>query len=174
MSNYIVDGSDLTDIADAIRAKGGTSAQLAFPQGFVDAVEAIETGGGSLPANWKMISGTVTVASSTTTLKIPLGNSGITKILYALAVCEDYAHWTKYREYSQVIIRYYFDYMRNTLASASNLLGITEINANKNLENWGNATASISGGFINMNPPSGKTSATAKPEVQFIFVVIGE
>lgn len=38
--------SDLTSVANAIRAKGGTSAQLAFPQGFVDAVDAIETGGG--------------------------------------------------------------------------------------------------------------------------------
>lgn len=38
--------SDLTSVANAIRTKGGTSAQLAFPQGFVDAVEAIETGGG--------------------------------------------------------------------------------------------------------------------------------
>lgn len=37
--------SDLTSVADAIRTKGGTSAQLAFPAGFVDAVEAIETGG---------------------------------------------------------------------------------------------------------------------------------
>ena len=46
MSNYLVDGADLTSIANAIRTKGGTSAQLAFPQGFVDAVEAIETGGG--------------------------------------------------------------------------------------------------------------------------------
>ena len=44
MSNYLVDGADLTSVADAIRTKGGTSAQLAFPQGFVDAVEAIETG----------------------------------------------------------------------------------------------------------------------------------
>lgn len=40
--------ADLTDIADAIRAKGGTSAQLQFPSGFVDAVEAIETGGGGV------------------------------------------------------------------------------------------------------------------------------
>lgn len=46
MSNYIVDGADLTSVANAIRTKGGTSAQLAFPQGFVDAVDAIETGGG--------------------------------------------------------------------------------------------------------------------------------
>lgn len=38
--------SDLTSIANAIRAKGGTSAQMAFPAGFVSAVQAIPTGGG--------------------------------------------------------------------------------------------------------------------------------
>lgn len=38
--------SDLTSVADAIRAKGGTSAVLAFPAGFVDAIDAIETGAG--------------------------------------------------------------------------------------------------------------------------------
>ena len=43
--------SDLTSVANAIRTKGGTSAQLAFPQGFVDAVEAIETGGGGYTAD---------------------------------------------------------------------------------------------------------------------------
>lgn len=37
--------SDLTSVANAIRAKSGGSGQLAFPSGFVDAVEAIETGG---------------------------------------------------------------------------------------------------------------------------------
>lgn len=35
--------ADLTSVANAIRAKGGTSAQLAFPNGFISAVEAIET-----------------------------------------------------------------------------------------------------------------------------------
>lgn len=44
--------SNLTSVANAIRAKGGTSAQLAFPQGFVDAVEAIETGGGGYSFDW--------------------------------------------------------------------------------------------------------------------------
>lgn len=39
--------SDLTDVADAIRTKGGTSSLLSFPTGFVNAVEAIQTGGGS-------------------------------------------------------------------------------------------------------------------------------
>lgn len=39
--------SDLTSVANAIRTKGGTSADLAFPAGFVSAVTAIPTGSGS-------------------------------------------------------------------------------------------------------------------------------
>lgn len=38
--------TNLTAVADAIREKGGTSGSLAFPTGFVDAIDAIETGGG--------------------------------------------------------------------------------------------------------------------------------
>lgn len=37
--------ADLTSVANAIRTKGGTSAQMAFPAGFVSAVQAIPTGG---------------------------------------------------------------------------------------------------------------------------------
>ena len=38
--------SDLTSVANAIRTKGGTSAQLAFPAGFVSAIGDISGGGG--------------------------------------------------------------------------------------------------------------------------------
>jgi hypothetical protein len=38
--------TDLTAVANAIRAKGGTSASLSFPTGFIDAIDAIQTGGG--------------------------------------------------------------------------------------------------------------------------------
>lgn len=38
--------ADLASVADAIRTKGGTSSQLAFPADFVQAIEDIETGGG--------------------------------------------------------------------------------------------------------------------------------
>lgn len=44
MPNYIVQGSDLSTVASAIRTKGSTSEQLAFPTGFVSAIEAIPTG----------------------------------------------------------------------------------------------------------------------------------
>lgn len=39
--------ADLTSIANAIRTKGGTSASLAFPSGFVSAINDIITGGGT-------------------------------------------------------------------------------------------------------------------------------
>lgn len=39
--------TDLTSVANAIRTKGGTSASLAFPAGFVSAIDAIPTGGGA-------------------------------------------------------------------------------------------------------------------------------
>lgn len=38
--------ADLTSVANAIRTKGGTSADLAFPAGFVSEIQAIPTGGG--------------------------------------------------------------------------------------------------------------------------------
>ena len=46
--------ADLTSVANAIRAKGGTSASLVFPSGFVSAVQAIPTG--ITPTGTKQIS----------------------------------------------------------------------------------------------------------------------
>lgn len=47
MANYKVSDTELTSVANAIRTKGGTSASIAFPDGFVQAIEDIPTGGGS-------------------------------------------------------------------------------------------------------------------------------
>ena len=44
MADYKVAGADLVSVADAIRTKGGTSDQLVFPDGFVDAIGDIPTG----------------------------------------------------------------------------------------------------------------------------------
>ena len=53
--------SDLTSVANAIRTKGGTSASLAFPSGFVSAINAISGGGG----DYEIVGGTYTAATST-------------------------------------------------------------------------------------------------------------
>lgn len=43
-NEYTVNASDLTAVADAIRAKAGTSEGLSFPDGFAQAIAAIESG----------------------------------------------------------------------------------------------------------------------------------
>lgn len=66
--------ADLTSVANAIRTKGGTSASLAFPAGFVSAIGAIPTGGGG-----GAVSGTFTPASEarSVTLSDCIGKTSI-------------------------------------------------------------------------------------------------
>lgn len=77
MSNYLVDGADLTSIANAIRTKGGTSAQLAFPAGFVSSIGAIPTGGGGLEYD----TGTFTLATDVTFTTVPHGLGKVPKFV---------------------------------------------------------------------------------------------
>ena len=44
MTDYLTTDTELTSVANAIRTKGGTSAQLVYPTGFVSAIEAIPSG----------------------------------------------------------------------------------------------------------------------------------
>ena len=44
MAEYLINATDLTKIASAIKEKGGTSAPLVYPGGFVSAIQAIQTG----------------------------------------------------------------------------------------------------------------------------------
>ena len=43
MADYLTTDTELTSVANAIRTKGGTSAQLVYPTGFVSAIDAIST-----------------------------------------------------------------------------------------------------------------------------------
>lgn len=62
--------ADLTSVANAIRTKGSTSADLAFPAGFVSAINAIPTGGGG---DYEIAVGTVTPASSSSSVTVSVG-----------------------------------------------------------------------------------------------------
>lgn len=66
MADYLTNTTDLTLVADAIRAKGGTSEQLAYPDGFVSAIQNIPTGS-SKPEQSKSI----VIESNTTTVITP-------------------------------------------------------------------------------------------------------
>lgn len=54
-NEYLVNSADLTSVANAIRTKGETSAQLVFPSGFMSAIENIK-GGAEL--NFEVVGGT--------------------------------------------------------------------------------------------------------------------
>jgi hypothetical protein len=62
--------ADLTSVANAIRTKGGTSAQLTFPAGFVQAIADLPTGGGG--GATVIASGTYTGAG-TVNVDFPVG-----------------------------------------------------------------------------------------------------
>ena len=70
------------ELLDTIRTKGGTSAPMTADQA-IAAVEAIETGGGGLPAPISQYAtGTFTLASDTTKLMITHGIDDFPSILY--------------------------------------------------------------------------------------------
>ena len=80
MAEYLAKSEDLTAVADAIRTKGGTDAQLAFPAGFVSAVQAIDTSAGN---------GVDVVMTSTVTNVLELqaaieAGSGVTQFVFAV------------------------------------------------------------------------------------------
>ena len=81
--------SDLTSVANAIRAKSGGSSQLAFPSGFVSEIQAIPSGGGGWTTDG-IINGTEpsgALVSNATRLRSNLftGNTGITSV--SLPMC---------------------------------------------------------------------------------------
>lgn len=72
MSTLIVNDSSLTTVADAIRAKGGTSAALSFPDGMVDAINAFDS--------LSIRKSVVVEVDKSTTLNIPV--TGLTTLQY--------------------------------------------------------------------------------------------
>ena len=68
--------ADLTSVANAIRTKGGTSASLAFPAGFVDAIDAIETGGGGAANGYHVYTG-ITPNADSGNITIPIDETPI-------------------------------------------------------------------------------------------------
>lgn len=65
-NEYTVNAADLTAVADAIRAKTGTSEGLSFPDGFAAAIAGISTGA-------QVASGTVVLPGSATSFTITPG-----------------------------------------------------------------------------------------------------
>lgn len=72
---YTINKSDLTSVANAIRSKGGTTATLSFPNGFIEAINKL--GGGSIPTY--TYSGTSSISKDGTNWVLALKTSGTLK-----------------------------------------------------------------------------------------------
>ena len=82
MAEYLTNTTDLTKVASAIREKGGTSASLVYPDEFVTAIQAIQTGtelkiivtvksGATVTATKGSLSVSGTSVNGTCTLTVP-------------------------------------------------------------------------------------------------------
>lgn len=82
MAEYLTNTTDLTKVASAIREKGGTSDSLVYPDGFVSAIQAIQTGtelqiivtvesGATVTATKGSLSVSGTSVNGTCTLTVP-------------------------------------------------------------------------------------------------------
>lgn len=80
MAGYVVSDSEITSIADAIRTKGGTSAQLEWPGDFVDAIDDIPSGASNFVTG--TFKGTTTGASMDVTLNYSGTGYPIAVIVY--------------------------------------------------------------------------------------------
>lgn len=80
MTEYLVQAEDMIAVADAIRTKNGTDAQLVFPSGFVSAVQAIETGGG----NGVDVVMTSTITNAGELQAALAAGSGVTQFTFAI------------------------------------------------------------------------------------------
>ena len=82
MAEYLINATDLAKVASAIKEKGGTSAPLVYPGGFVSAIQAIQTGtelkivvsvtsGAAVTATKGSLSVSGTSVNGTCTLTVP-------------------------------------------------------------------------------------------------------
>ena len=75
MANYLVTDTELTSVADAIREKGGTTADLEFPSEFISAIAAISGGNAPVDSGTFTVSGASSTATKVKSIEIALSES---------------------------------------------------------------------------------------------------
>ena len=135
------------------------------------------SGGGGLVIHspYKVISGQITPSSTSGTIRIPLGDSGITKIIFCMTMCDDYKNWSSaYGSYKRCVVETVDFLKANAINVGGELRQIAEITDSGTLDYWSGTaghTISISGSNIVIT--SAKTGLNFIPQVPMNYIVIG-
>lgn len=95
MANYVTTDTELTGVANAIRTRGGTTAALAYPTGFSNAISAIPDTTYSLSKSGSSLTLTGTNGDSDT-VSLPTSTG--------LSITATAAGWSSSSPYTQSII----------------------------------------------------------------------
>jgi hypothetical protein len=168
MANYIASDTDLTAVANAIRAKSGGSSQLAFPAGFVSEIQAIPTGGGST-VPYSIVTGTFTPVSDTAYLTVE--NTGITTFLCMEAHVDNYSNYLS-TDYPKMALSINYQEPKAIVPKGANYQGnLNAVTASGTLDYYTTAVRldSVSGGTVRFWIPG----YIFKAGVPYHYVIVG-
>ena len=173
MADYLTTDTDLTAVADAIRAKTGGSASLAFPAGFISEIGNISGGGNTdlADADMDFVYGEITPAGDTKNLALSMG--GISTVYYFLLWLDDFS---SYSDLKRIIVKaaYATSANRKTPSAGYSMNAhIVEINASGNTERWQTGVVyTVSGNTLTIGSPSNQATYF-RTGVPYRFFVLG-
>lgn len=166
----------LKQIADAIREKGGTSDNLAFPAAMAEAIAAIEAGGGELPI--KIAVKTVTYAkTSDGPVEFNLSDYGMAEPTFACFLAKVSLDGNELVgdngiyclvQYKKYVARYSYNKNNSAWANTTYTQGAA---FSEPYKSPGYNMAEIVDGVCNVYPRLGMLSTKAKAGIEYIVII---
>ena len=168
--------SNLTSVANAIRTKGGTSAQLAFPAGFVSAIGDISTG---ITPDYplKIACGKIKPSETTSKITVPCGD--MQKVIMATMICETgEANVSQYLPYRPCILLHRVGPNDSLVGSTSGAGTIGSTYYYKSDSDIGAGTGFIAADAVVSNgnftfAPSGTTNGGFNENITYTYCIVG-